>query len=45
MMFIAEHTNIPVSKLHCCFEDDGEVYLVMEYVEGIGMNEGETQSR
>lgn len=38
-MFIAEHTNIPVPKLHCCFEDDGAVYLVMEYVEGVGMNE------
>jgi aminoglycoside phosphotransferase (APT) family kinase protein len=39
MRFIAKHTNIPVPKLHCCFEDDEAVYLVMEYIEGVGMNE------
>jgi serine/threonine protein kinase len=38
MKFIAEHTNIPVPKLYCCFEDDEAVYLVMEYIEGVGMN-------
>ncbi|KAB8801899.1 hypothetical protein FH972_026720 [Carpinus fangiana] len=37
--FIAEKTNIPVPKLYCCFEDNEAVYLVMEYVEGVGMNE------
>lgn len=39
MMFIPEHTNIPVPKLHCCFEDDEAVYLIMQYAEGVGMNE------
>lgn len=37
--FITEKTNIPVPKLYCCFEDNEAVYLVMEYVEGVGMNE------
>ncbi len=45
MRFIAEHTNIPVPKLHCCFEDDEAVYLVMEYIEGVGMNELEEEKR
>lgn len=34
MRFIAENTDIPIPKLHCNFEDDGAVYLIMEYVEG-----------
>lgn len=38
MRFIADKTDIPVPKLHGCFEDDGAVYLVMEYVEGVTMN-------
>jgi len=45
MQFIAEHTKIPVPKLHCCFEDDGAVILVMEYIDGIGMNELAEQER
>lgn len=38
MRFIAENTDIPIPKLHGCFEDDGAVYLVMEYVEGVTMD-------
>jgi serine/threonine protein kinase len=45
MAFIAEHTNIPIPKLHCCFEDDEAVYLIMEYIEGVGMNELEEEKR
>lgn len=37
MRFIAENTNIPVPRLYGCFEDDGAVYLVMEYIEGVSM--------
>ncbi|OIW34064.1 kinase-like protein [Coniochaeta ligniaria NRRL 30616] len=37
MRFIAANTSIPVPKLYACFEDDGAVYLVMEYVEGVSM--------
>ena len=36
---LAEKTDIPLPKLHACFEDDGAAYLVTEYVEGVGMNE------
>lgn len=45
MKFIAENTDIPVPRLHCCFEDDEAVYLVMEYVEGVGMNELDEEKR
>ncbi len=38
MCFIAETTDIPVPKLYSCFEDDGAVYLVMEYIEGVAMS-------
>lgn len=38
MRFVAENTNIPVPKLHCTFEDRRAVYIVMEYVEGVGMD-------
>jgi tRNA A-37 threonylcarbamoyl transferase component Bud32 len=43
--FIAERTTIPVPKVHCCFEDDEAVYLVMEYIEGVGMNELEPEQQ
>jgi len=39
MRYIADNTNIPIPKLHCDFEDDGAVYLVMEYVEGNTMDQ------
>lgn len=45
MQFIANNTTIPTAKLHACFEDDGAVYLVMEYVEGRGMHELEEEER
>lgn len=38
LRFIAEKTDIPVPRLYSCFEDDGAAYLVMEYVEGVTMN-------
>jgi serine/threonine protein kinase len=39
MQYIADNTNIPIPKLHCCFEDDDAVYLVMEYIEGVTIND------
>ncbi|KAL9106010.1 MAG: hypothetical protein Q9227_008918 [Pyrenula ochraceoflavens] len=39
MRFIAEKTDIPIPKFYGCFEDDEANYLVMEYVEGVSMNE------
>lgn len=39
IQFIAEKTSIPIPKLYTCFEDDEAAYIVMEYVEGVTMNE------
>lgn len=39
MQYIADNTNIPIPKLHCCFEHDDAIYLVMEYIEGDTMND------
>lgn len=39
MRFIASTTDIPLPKLHSCFEDAGAVYLVMEYIDGVTMSE------
>ncbi|KAJ4865676.1 phosphotransferase enzyme family domain-containing protein [Trichoderma breve] len=36
-------TGIPLPKLLGCFEDDGAAYLVTEYVEGVGMNDLDTE--
>jgi len=45
MAYIAQTTNIPIPKLHCSFEDDGAVYLVMEHIEGITMNQLDNDQR
>ncbi|KAI9842965.1 MAG: hypothetical protein M1837_006702 [Sclerophora amabilis] len=39
LKLVAEKSTIPVPSLYCCFEDDEAVYLVTEYVEGVGMDE------
>jgi serine/threonine protein kinase len=39
MEYIAKTTDIPIPKLYCSFEDDGAVYLVMEYIEGVTMDQ------
>jgi serine/threonine protein kinase len=39
LKYISKNTQIPVPKLICSFEDGEVVYLVMEYVEGIRMDE------
>lgn len=38
IQFLAERTDLPLPKVHACFEDDGAAYLVTEYVEGVGMD-------
>jgi tRNA A-37 threonylcarbamoyl transferase component Bud32 len=43
--FIAKTTNIPVPRIYSCFEDDEAAYLVMEYVEGITMNNLDVEKR
>lgn len=37
--YLREQTNIPLPAFVSTFEDDGAMYLVMEFVEGVGMNE------
>ncbi|PSK55759.1 Transcription factor RAX1 [Elsinoe australis] len=39
MRYVQQPTDVPVPKLYCDFEDDGAYYLIMEYVQGVGMNE------
>ena len=39
LQLIAAKTNIPVPKVHACFEDDDAAYLVTEYVEGVSMED------
>lgn len=36
---IAANSTIPVPKVLACFEDDGAVYLITEYIDARGMNE------
>ena len=46
LRFIKETTNIPVPKLYCQFEDADAVYLIMEYIEGVDMDElGEDEKK
>ena len=37
--FITKSTNLPVPKLFCSFEDDQAVYLIMEYIDGVSMDQ------
>lgn len=38
LQFVRESSSMPVPKLHCVFEDDGAVYVVMEDIEGVTMD-------
>lgn len=38
LQFIRKMTDIPVPKVHCCFEDDEAVYLVTEEIKGVAMH-------
>lgn len=39
LRYIREMTNIPVPTVYCDFEDDQAYYLMIEYVDGVGMSE------
>ncbi|KAK4040792.1 kinase-like domain-containing protein [Parachaetomium inaequale] len=39
LRYIRQHTDIPVPTVYSDFEDDDAYYLVVEYVEGVGMND------
>lgn len=34
MRFVAQHTSIPVPKVHCAFEEKGQTYILMERIDG-----------
>ncbi|GJN80071.1 hypothetical protein PLIIFM63780_003595 [Purpureocillium lilacinum] len=34
MQFVAQHTSIPVPKVHCAFVQNGKTYIVMDRIEG-----------
>lgn len=34
MRFVSKHTNIPVPKVHCAFDEKGQTYILMERIEG-----------
>lgn len=34
MRFVAQHTSVPVPKLHCAFAEKGKTYILMERIEG-----------
>lgn len=38
IQYLAEKTKVPLPKVHACFEDDGAAYLILDYVEGVGMD-------
>ncbi|KAK3307142.1 uncharacterized protein B0T15DRAFT_529352 [Chaetomium strumarium] len=38
LQYLATHTNIPVPRLQCVFEDDGAFYHCTELVEGVTMD-------
>ncbi|KAI1499165.1 kinase-like domain-containing protein [Biscogniauxia marginata] len=39
LLFIREHTDIPVPTVYCHFEDDEAYYLIVEYIEGESMSD------
>lgn len=45
LRFLAENTNIPLPKLHACFEDDGAAYVITDYIDGVGMNELDAEKK
>jgi aminoglycoside phosphotransferase len=39
LRYIRDHTNIPVPRVYCDFEDQDAHYLIVEYVEGVSMSD------
>lgn len=45
LQYLRERTNIPLPAFQCVFEDDGAMYLVTDFVEGVGMNKLSEEDR
>ncbi|KAJ8111095.1 hypothetical protein OPT61_g6228 [Boeremia exigua] len=43
MQFIAQHTSIPVPRVHCAFERKGVTYIVMDNIRGKSLDSGWTR--
>lgn len=39
LQFIQQHTDIPVPRVYCHFEDDQAYYLITEYIQSVSMSE------
>jgi len=39
LQLVAEKSSVPVPKLYCAFEQDGEVYILIERVKGKPLDE------
>lgn len=39
LQFVRESSTVPVPKLYCAFQDDNAVYVVMEDIEGVTMDQ------
>ncbi|KAF9775694.1 hypothetical protein IL306_006197 [Fusarium sp. DS 682] len=39
LQYVRKHTDIPVPRVYCHFEDDEAYYLITEYIDGVGMSE------
>ena len=38
MMYVKEHTNIPVPTIHCAFEDNRRFYIIEDLMPGVSIN-------
>ncbi|CAI6098740.1 unnamed protein product [Clonostachys chloroleuca] len=45
LQFLAANTNIPLPKLYACIEDDGAAYLITKYIEGVNMNDLDSEKK
>jgi hypothetical protein len=45
MIFVAQNTSIPVSKVYCRFKQNGRVYILMERIRGQDLSQGCTTIR
>ncbi|PMD51068.1 uncharacterized protein K444DRAFT_544082, partial [Hyaloscypha bicolor E] len=45
IVFITEYTNILIPKLYYYFKDNKAIYLIIEYIKRIGINELEEEKR
>ena len=45
MMYVKEHTNIPVPTIHCAFEDNGRFYIIEDLMPGVSIDSRSLRKR